>query len=355
MVLTELEQVEVISQGERLPSATPDHLAEMLTRMDPSVPESVASEVEHLLNKYAEAFSRNECDLGWTDLIKHTIDTENHPPARQALRRVPITQRAVIDKHVDEQIRQGIIEPTQSPFAANLVIVKKSDGSTRCCCDYRDLNAISKRDCYPLPRMDQCLDALGGGNSIFTTLDLRNSYHQVAMDPKDIHKTAFICHRGAFAYRTMPMGLLNSGATFQRLMDMAMSGLIFETCLVYLDDIVVFSRTWEDHLPRLEAVLKRILATGLKLKPSKCKLLQREVVFLGHVITGDGIATDPAKTEEVNKWPIPHCTRDVRSYLGLCGYYRRFIDQYAEIAFPLTSLLKKGVRFRWDEKCQESF
>ena len=140
------------------------------------------------------------------------------------------------------------------------------------------------------------------------------------MDEKDAEKTAFICHRGSFLYNTMPMGLRNSGATFQRLMDMVMAGLTFEVCLVYLDDIVVFSKTLEEHLQRLEMVLQRLVDTGLKLKPSKCRMLQRRIVFLGHVVTEDGVSTDPAKTEQISKWPRPNSFREVRGFLGFCGY-----------------------------------
>ena len=355
-VLAALEPVEVLKKDcVSSEAATPEHIAEMLKRVDPSVPETTVDELEKLLNKYPTAFSANELDLGWTDRVVHTIDTGNNPPARQALRKVPIAQREIVDRHIDEQLRQGIIEPTQSSFAANLVIVKKHDGSTRCCCDYRTLNLITKRDAYPLPRIDQCLDALGGNNAFFSTFDLRSSYYQVAVAEEDRHKTAFICHRGMFAFRTMPMGLLNAPATFQRLMDLVMSGLLYETCLVYLDDIVVFSRTLDEHLRRIEVVLQRLVTTGLKLKPSKCKLLQTQVVFLGHVVSGDGIATDPTKTEQVRQWPVPRSVREVRGFLGLCGYYRRFIADYAEIASPLTSLTRKGIKFLWTEDCQYAF
>ena len=251
-VLTDLEQVNVLTSDDD--ESTPSHLIEIVERVDPSVPKAKVVELKQLLRKYHKAFSASELDLGWTDRVKHTIDTGNHPPARQPLRRVPIAQREIIDKHI-EQLRQGIIRPAQSPFASNLVIVKKHDGTTRCCVDFRNLNAITKHDSYPLPRMDQCIDALGGDNAWFSCIDMRSSYHQMAMHERDSEKTAFICHRGSFLFTTMPMGLRNSGATFVRLMDMVMAGLTFEVCLVYLDDIVVFSKTIDEHLQRLEMVL----------------------------------------------------------------------------------------------------
>jgi hypothetical protein len=161
------------------------------------------------------------------------------------------------------------------------------------------------------------------------------------MDERDADKTAFICHRGMFRHRTMAMGLMNSGATFQRLMDMLMAGLVFESCLVYLDDIIVFSRSLGEHFERLEAVFKRLRACGLKLKPIMCRLLQKQVGFLGHVVSEDGIATDPTKTEQVRDWPVPASFRDIRGFLGLCGHYRRFVKGCAKVAAPLTALLKR--------------
>ena len=152
------------------------------------------------------------------------------------------------------------------------------------------------------------------------------------MEPKDRDKTTFICHRGSFRFVTMPMGLMNAGATFQRLMDLVMSGLLYDVCLVYLDDIIVFSPDLKEHLVRLESVLNRLGTHGLKLKPSKCKLMQKRVSFLGHIVSGDGVEVDPEKTEAINSWDTPRSVKEVRSFLGLCSYYRRFVPGYAEIA-----------------------
>ena len=174
-------------------------------------------------------------------------------------------------------LKQGVIERSLSPWASNVVLVKKKDGSYRCCVDYRQVNALTRKDAYPLPRTDVCLDAMSGSHW-FSTFDLRSSYHQVLNKPEDSDKTAFICREGQFKFRTMPFGLCNAGATFQRLMDMVMSGLAFEVCLVYLDDIIVFSSTLEEHFARLCMVLDRITKAGLKLKPSKCHLLQKKEV-----------------------------------------------------------------------------
>ena len=251
-------------------------------------------------------------------------------------------------------LAQGTIEPALSPWASNVVLVKKKDGSLRCCIDYRQVNSLTRKDAYPLPRIDACLDAMSGAQW-FSTFDLRASYHQVKVDPRDADKTAFICPRGMYRFRTMPFGLCNAGATFQRLMDIVMSGLHPEICLIYLDDIIVFSASAEQHLERLITVLNRIRTAGLKLKPEKCSFFQKSVSFLGHVISGEGIATDPAKTEAVVQWPVPKNIREVRAFIGLASYYRRFVRDFAAIAAPLHELQKKGQQFRWSAEMQHAF
>ena len=171
--------------------------------------------------------------MGRTDVITHVIDTGDNRPVRQALRRQPPAHQQAIRQHVTSMLKQGVIEPARSPWASNVVLVKKKDGSTRCCIDYRQVNSLTRKDAYPLPRTDMCLDAMAGA-VWFSTFDLRNSYHQVPLDPQSSDATAFICNEGQFRFRTMPFGLCNAGATFQRLMDVVMSGLTYEMCLTYL-------------------------------------------------------------------------------------------------------------------------
>ena len=304
-----------------------------------------------LLEEFSDSFSSGENDLGWTNVVTHAIDTGDSQPIRQPLRRHPPAHLDAIQHHVASMLEQGVIEPSKSPWASNVVLVKKNDGTLRCCIDYRQVNSATKKDAYPLPRTDMCLDAMAGARW-FSTFDLRSSYHQVAMEPKDANKTAFICREGQFRFKTMPFGLCNAGATFQRLMDMVMAGLAFDVCLVYLDDVIVFSATMEEHFVRLRSVLSRLREAGLS---AKCRLLQRHVCFLGHVVSESGVGTDPEKVMAITEWPVPTNLREVRSFVGLCCYYRRFVKGFAEISSPLHALTKKGEVFRWTDECQEAF
>lgn len=246
------------------------------------------------------------------------------------------------------------------------MLVRKTDGSLRLCVDYRKLNAKTRRDAFPLPRIDESLDALGGAE-IFSTIDLASGYHQVSVHEKDRHKTAFITPFGLYEYHRMPFGLCNAPATFQRLMQSIMSDLVFHIALVYLDDLLVYSATFSDHLVRLETVFKRLRDTGLKIKVEKCHFLQSEVRFLGHRVSAQGVSTDPEKVNAVKQWPIPSTPKELRSFLGFCSYYRRFIEGFSQIAGPLHDLVnaclrengsirvKQPLEHSWSPLCQSAF
>ena len=217
----------------------PDYLQCLVDEVHDSIKEGTVIELTDLLKRYADVFSKSDQDLGLTSLVKHAIVTGSARPFRQQLRRCPPAHVEAISKHVSDMLRQGVIEPATSPWASNIVLVKKKDNTFRCCVDYRRLNQVTRGDAYPLPRIDSCLDAMSGARW-FSTFDLRSSYHQVPVEPEDRDKTAFICPRGMYRFKTMPFGLVNAGATFQRLMDNVLTGLHLDICLVYLDDIVVF-------------------------------------------------------------------------------------------------------------------
>lgn len=352
--LEEVQPAHEISNQTTENKSDMEHLDDVINSIDNSITENDRMEFIRLLQQYETIFSKGEHDLGLATAVRHRIDTGSNQPVRQALRRQPAHYAQEIDRQVEELLAQGRIEPSQSEWASNIVIVRKKDGSLRFCVDLRQVNERTVKDAYPLPRIDHCLDCLGGA-IWYSTMDLRSGYHQVAMDDRDKGKTTFVTRRGAYAFNVMPYGLCNAPATFQRLMDCTMRGLNFEICLIYLDDIIVFSADIPTHLQRLKQVFERLLQVNLKLKPSKCAFLRRSVEFLGFSISADGIKTDNRKIQAIIDWPIPKKLREVRGFLGLCGYYRKFVDNFSDIAAPLHALTKKNVQFSWSEGCQISF
>jgi transposase InsO family protein len=330
------------------------HLEGLTEKADESIDDQQREELRKMLEKYADVFSKGEYDLGCTSIVEHNIDTGSNRPIKQAQRRHPPLHMDAILEQTQEMMGQGVVEPACSEWRSNVVLVKKKDNTLRFCIDYRQLNDVTRKDTYPLPRIDTCLDTLSGSNW-FSSFDLRSGYHQVLVSESDRDKTTFVTRDGTFRFRCMPFGLCNAGATFQRLMDIVMRGLNFEICLVYLDDILLYSRSIPEHLTRLEVLLQRLREANLKLKPSKCHLLQKQVHFLGHVVSGEGIGTDSTKTDAVATWPVPKTVREVRSFLGLASYYRRFVKNFAEIASPLHDLTKKNKPFHWTEICQIAF
>ncbi len=233
----------------------------------------------------------------------------------------------------------GAIRKSQSPYSSNVVLVRKKDGSLRFCIDFRKLNNRTVKDAYMLPRIDDTLDTLVG-SKYFSKLDLRSGYWQVEMSEEDKAKTAFsVGGLGFYECNRMAFGLTNAPATFQRLMETCMGELNLRECLVFIDDILIFSKTFEEHLSRLDAVLQRLHKHGLKLKASKCEFFRTEVKYLGHVVSEEGVHTDPEKTSSLTTWPVPTSVKLLRSFLGFTGYYRRFVKGYAKLVKPLNDLL----------------
>ena len=332
----------------------PDHLRPLLDNVHEDLTDSEFDDLCDLLIRYQDVFLQPNGPLGRTDLVKHPINTGDHLPIKQPLRRAPYVQQKLIEDEVDKMMEAGVIEPSESPWSSPVVLVRKKDGSQRFCVDYRKLNNVTRRDAYPLPRIDESFDTLAG-TKYFTTLDLASGYWQVEMEEADKPKTAFSTRSGLYQFRVMPFGLSTAPATFERLMEIVMRGVQWKRCLVYLDDVICIGRTAGEALENLACVLERLRRAGLKLKPGKCELFRKQVNFLGHVVSERGIECDPSKIEALREWKAPTTLTELRAYLGFVGYYRKFIPSFATVAEPLNDLLRKDVEFRWTTRCQEAF
>ncbi|XP_075188139.1 uncharacterized protein LOC142260631 [Anomaloglossus baeobatrachus] len=316
--------------------------------------------LEDTLWEYQEAFSRNDEDFGCTSAIEHEIPTGDAAPIRERYRQIPPKMYQEVKDMVASMLENRVIQESQSPWAAPVVLVRKKDGSLRFCVDYRKLNAQTVREAYPLPRIEESLSALGHAK-FFSTLDLASGYWQVPVAEKDKAKTAFILPMGLYEFNRMPFGLSNAPGTFQRLMEHCLGDLNFESVLIYLDDVIVFGTSFKDHLQKLRQVLGRLRDHGLKIKPRKCQLFQHRIEYLGHVVTTEGVQPAASKVEPVQKWPRPNTLREVRAFLGLAGYYRRFIPKFAHLAGPINELLRgtaggpKTRPIEWGPRQQEAF
>ena len=327
--------------------------------------EEFHQKAKELFTKYHTTFSKDDMDLGRATSVKHHIVLTDPIPFKERYRRIPPQLYDEVKAHLQDMLRLGAIRKSCSPWASAIVLVRKKNGKLRFCIDLRKLNSKTLKDSYALPRIEQTLESLAG-SKIFSTLDLTSGYWQVEMAEECKPYTAFTCGPlGFFECETMPFGATNAPATFQRLMEDCLGDLNLNWCIVYLDDVIVYSQTPEEHLERLEAVFKKLSAYGLKLKPSKCTFFQEEITYLGHLITADGIATDPKKVQVVKDWPTLETVSEVRSFLGFVGYYRRFIKGFSQIAKPLYQLTKglesqtkktaKKTFIKWGEKEEESF
>lgn len=334
----------------------PEYLQPLLDSCRENLTPEQILRVQRTLCKYKDAFAKSKDDLGRTDIVQHKINTGDAAPVKQAPRRLPLAKRAAAKEEIQRMQRQGIIEPSTSPWSSQIVMVKKKDpGQWRFCLDYRLVNSLTIKDSYPLPRIDDSLNALRD-STWYTVADLQSGFFQCAIDPIDREKTAFsLPGEGLWQFRVLPMGMANSPATFERLMERVMAGLDHSILLIYLDDLIIHGKTFSDHMDHLEAVLLRLIKAGLKISPKKCQLLQLMVKFLGHIVSGNGLSPCPDKISAVMDWPCPRTVTQIRSFLGLCSYYRKFVKGFAEIARPLHKLTEKGVPFVWSEECEASW
>ena len=287
--------------------------------------------------------------LRCTNLVQMEIDTGDHLPISQRPYRLPLSKRQLVDEEIEKMLAEDIIERSSSPWASPITLVPKKDGSIRFCVDFRKLNAITTKDAHGLTNIQDIFDTLTGA-TIFTTLDLKSGYWQVAMSETSKSKTSFITHRGLYQFKRMPFGLCNAPGVFQRLMNHVLAPFIGKSVMVYLDDIVIFSRDPQEHEIHVQEVLQALEAAGLTAKLSKCDFSKPEVKLLGYIVSGQGIRSDPEKTRAIAEMAPPTDVKGVRSFLGLCNYYRQCIPNFAEVAYPLVQLTCKYVRFVWGEK-----
>ena len=344
----------VLAPGDGLD--VPQHLQAMYqeccTRIES---QEIKDRLRQFLVTHQDAFARDKNDFGNCTLVKHKIETGSAMPVRQPFRRTPRGFEGEEREYLRQQLEAGVLVPSKSPWASPVVLVRKSDGTVCWCGDFRKVNDLTRKDAYPLPRIDSCLECLGAA-SLFSVFDLQSGYWQLQMDERDQEKTAITTKYGLFEYTKLPFGLCSAPSTFQRCMEMIFRGVQWEILLIYLDDLIVFSGPdYDEHFQRLQSVMQKLIQAGLKLKPSKCQLLQQEVLFLGHVVGQAGIRPNPALIEKVRDWPVPRNIRQLQAFLGLCNYYRRFVYKFSDIASPLNQLTRKGETFQWGERANRAF
>lgn len=331
-----------------------DRVSKVLSRLrtDHLNPEERAN-LESLCAQYADVFYIDGEPLTFTNQIKHSIRTTDELPVYTKTYRYPFVHRQEVQDQITKMLDQGIIRPSQSAWSSPIwVVPKKADASGkvkwRIVIDFRKVNEKTIDDKYPIPNINDILDKLGNCH-YFTTLDLASGFYQVEMDPADIHKTAFNVEHGHFEFLRMPMGLKNSPSTFQRVMDNVLRDLQNVICLVYLDDIIVFSVSLQEHMVNLERVFKRLRESNFKIQMDKSEFLKLETSYLGHVISKDGIKPNPDKIAAIQKFPIPKTATEIKRFLGLLGYYRKFIPDFARIIKPMTQCLKKGSKITFND------
>ncbi|GES83881.1 KRAB-A domain-containing protein [Rhizophagus clarus] len=309
---------------------------------------------QEFMNRHVNLFTWEPDDFGRTSVVKHGIDTGNVVPIKQRFYQTSYKNQLFIKEEIQRLLKAGLIVPSRSQWTSPVVVVEKKNGKKRLCVDYWKLNKVTKRDCYPLPRIDDMLETLSG-SQWFSSLDLASGFWQVELDQKDQEKSTFITRFGTYEFTVMPFGLCNAPATFQRLMDTVLRDILWQFVVVYIDDINVRSKTFEEHLLHLEQVFSRLAQARLKLSPEKCFFFKDEIPFLGHVVSRHGIQTDPEKLRVIKEFPIPKDLTQLRGFIALASYYRKFVKNFSCIVEPLNRLLKKNTPFVWGNDQVDSF
>ena len=304
---------------------------------DSPLTEADKNRLQTKLLKYADVFSQHEYDLGLTNAVKHEIKLIPGPTIRERPRPLPARDFEDARLHIQSLLDAGIIKPSNSPYASPIVLVRKKNGKLRLCVDYRKVNLRTIRDSYPLPKIEDMFAALHG-SEWFVTMDLKMGFHQIAMDESSKDITAFVCPFGLYNFERMSQGLVNSPLTFQRLMERCVGDMNLRELLVYLDDLIIYGKTIEQTEERLFKTLDRLRGFGLKVDPKKCVFFVKRVKHLGHIVSAEGISPDPDKTSALTSWPVPKTLRELKSFLGFAGYYRRFVKDFSKVLRPLNKL-----------------
>ena len=303
-----------------------------------------------------QRFAAKLDELGRNSDNPHLIKTGSAKPISMRYYRTSPALQREIERQIQELLRHGLIEPSRSRWRSPVLLVKKPDGTFRLVCDYRNLNKVTEKESFPLPRLEDVWDLIGEKKpQYFSVLDLSSGFWQLELDDETKHKTSFVTRCGQYQWNVLPFGLTNSPITFQQTMNQVLADLILTCCIVYVDDIIVFSPDLQTHLQDLQKVFDRLEQAGLKLKLSKCRFAVQKVKYLGHLLEPEGILPNPEKVEVIRNYPVPKNPKHVRQFLGLCNYYRRFQKDYSKIAKPLHNLTKKDTTWQWSQSCQDAF
>lgn len=331
----------------------PSHVKCLIDQASERLTEQELTQFATSIIKYADVFAKDDFDLGNFQAMEHSIDTNNAKPRKQKLRRTPACFVQEEEKHLQKMLDAKVIEPSISAWASNPVLIRKRDGGVRWCIDYRNLNAVTEKDVFPLPLIEECIDTLAG-NSIFSKLDANSAYWQVPIKESDRSKTAFNTKHGLFQFVKMSFGLCNAPATYSRIMQLVLRGLTWKIVLAFMDDILVMGKNFAEHLCNLEAIFERFRRFQLKLKPSKCEFLKEQVEFLGRMVSKNGLEAGDKHIKRVGSWPSPKTTKEVEQFLGFANYHRSFIQNYAHISNPLYKLTGKN-KFVWEDIHEDAF
>ena len=320
--------------------------------------EGARDKLASVLSEYDDLFMKNKSDIGRCKIAKHRIELEPEAiPHREGARRMSPDKAAKANQEVQNLLALGLIQPSYSPWASGIVMVKKKSGELRFCCDFRPLNDVTVKDAFPLPRIDESLSRIANAK-IFTSIDLAWAFWQIPLKKRDRRKTAFACELGLFEWRRMPFGLCNASATFQRSITRALQKIQQRhgsVVMAYIDDIVIATETIEDHLERIREVFECLREAGFKMRAEKCDFMRTETKYLGRVVSAEGIKPDPAAVSKIKEWMPPRNKEELQSFLGFANYYRDFIPFHAAKVQPMQELLRKNQHFYWKEKHQEAF